>query len=641
MQMPSILERVHSPADIKGLSSQELGQLAQEARRLIIETVNRNGGHMASNLGVVELTIALHRVFNSPEDSLVFDTTNQCYTHKLLTGRFDRFPTLRTPGGLSGFCEPAESPHDVMAAGHAGTGLSIALGLALSRSLQQAEDRYVACVVGDGALTSGMCYEALNNIAQLRPKNLIVILNDNGMSISDNVGWLTRWRDRVSLHPEYQAMVQRAKKAIQKMPKGELAWKLVKRAKDSIQGFIIPNLIWEEMGFKYIGPVDGHDFKALETALTLAQNSMEKPPFIHVITHKGRGYTPAEDDPVKFHQPGSPLGSSAAGAPTYSSVFARTVTHLMEQDPRVVGISAAMLEGTALVEAQKKFPDRVFDVGVAEEHAVTMAAGMAKGGLKPFVAIYSTFLQRGFDQVLHDVGLNTFPVVLAVDRAGLVGEDGKSHQGIFDIAYLRCIPNVIVAAPKDEDELQHLLYTAYLSPQPMAVRYPRGSGLGVPLSQELHEVPIGKGELLRQGKDGALVALGSMVSVSLKAAEILSKEGIECAVVNARFVKPLDMELLLSLCSKGLGLVTVEEHLLMGGFGSAVAEGLASHLLGQNLLGCIGLPDEFIEHSPRSLLLRRYGLTPEGVAARVKEMLNARRASEGGAIAKVVAPLPS
>ena len=621
--MSSILERVNEPTDLRTLTYNELGLLAQQARQLIIETVTRNGGHLASNLGVVELTIALHRVFRSPEDSLVFDTTNQCYTHKLLTGRRAQFPSLRTPGGLSGFCEPDESPHDVLAAGHAGTGLSVALGLALRNGLEQ-EERYVACVVGDGALTTGLSYEALNNIAQLRPKNLIVVFNDNGMSIAENIGWLNRWRDQVTLHPEYQSLVRRARRAVQRMPKGEAVWRLVKRAKDSVQGFIIPSLIWEEMGFNYLGPVDGHNLKSLERVLNLAKHSAEKTPFLHIITHKGRGYAPAEDDPVRYHQPGSPLGLSDGAAPTYSSVLARTLLRLMEQDKKIVAISAAMLEGTALVEVQKSFPERVFDVGVAEEHAVSMAAGMARGGLKPFVAIYSTFLQRAFDQIVHDVCLNGCPVVLAVDRAGLVGEDGKTHQGVFDIGYLRCLPNMVVAAPKDEDELQHLLYTAYKASFPMAIRYPRGAGVGVPLSSELRELPIGKGEVLREGPDVALLALGSMVPVALQAADLLAQENIHFTVVNSRFVKPLDAELILNLCSAGLDLVTVEEHVLMSGFGSAVLEFLASQGLGHKLVGSIGLPDEFIEHGPRSLLLQKYGLTPDSVAARVKELVQAR-----------------
>ncbi|MCH7997013.1 MAG: 1-deoxy-D-xylulose-5-phosphate synthase, partial [Chloroflexi bacterium] len=468
--MQGILDRIDSPADLTPLSYEELDLLAGEIRRRIIDTVKKNGGHMASNLGVVELTLALHRVLDSPHDKIVWDTSNQCYTHKLITGRRDAFDKIRTRGGLSGFAEISESPHDVFGAGHAGTGVSAALGVATGLTLTH-QGGYVIGILGDGALTAGLSYEGLNNIAQEKPKNLMVILNDNGMSISENVGWLTHWRNRITLHPDYRSLVEGGRTLAKALPQGELVWRMAKRIKDSLEGLIIPNMIWEEMGFRYVGPIDGHNIAELESVIRDAMKYHDKPPMIHVITHKGRGYKPAEKDPVKYHQPGSPLGPGS-GAPTYSKVFADTMERLMQANAAVVGISAAMLDGTGLTQVKKRFPKRVFDVGVAEQHAVTVAAGMARGGLRPVVAIYSTFLQRSFDQLLHDVCLQNLPVVIGVDRAGLVGEDGRTHQGIFDIAFLCCLPNMVMAAPKDENELQHLLYTAIQREGPMAIRYP-------------------------------------------------------------------------------------------------------------------------------------------------------------------------
>src|SRR6266851_3269979 len=450
-----ILDRVDSPQDLKKLTPGELSDLAADCRETIIETITRTGGHLASNLGVVELTLALHRAFESPKDRLVWDTSNQCYTHKLVTGRRDRFSSIRTPGGLSGFAEPAESAHDTLAAGHAGTGLSYALGLSLALQDDPGEP-YVVAVVGDGALTSGPSYEALNNIVHVKPKRLVVVFNDNGWSISENVGWLVHWRNRFVLHPRYQKLTETGQKLISKFPLGETAWEFARKLKTSVEGLFLPNLIWEEMGLHYIGPVDGHNLREMEEGFkTVKEISREGMPVVlHVLTHKGRGYKLAEENPSKFHQPGTPSPAAGAGAVyTYSQVFARTLTKMMETDRRIVAISAAMLEGTALVEVKKRFPDRVFDVGIAEEHAVIMAAGMAKAGWKPFVAIYSTFLQRSFDQLIHDVCLQSLPVTICIDRAGLVGDDGKTHQGIFDIGYTRVVPNMIVSAPKDENEL--------------------------------------------------------------------------------------------------------------------------------------------------------------------------------------------
>ena len=614
--MDRVLDRINCPADLKALTYAELDQLAREIREEIIAAVNKNGGHMASNLGVVELTLALHRVLDSPRDRIVWDTSNQCYTHKLVTGRRDDFPEIRTSGGLSGFAEPSESPHDCWNAGHAGTGLSGALGVATALNLTH-QDGYVVGVVGDGALTAGLSYEALNNIAHSQPKNLMIILNDNGMSISENIGWMTHWRNRITLHPDYLSLVEGSRSLAKVVPQGELVWRLAKRIKNGLQRMIIPTMMWEELGFRYLGPIDGHNVAELEMVVQEAKRYADKTPMIHVITHKGRGYAPAEEDPVKYHQPSSP-SPTVSGAPTYSKVFTDTMERLMKANPAVVGISAAMLEGTGLTQLKKRFPNRIFDVGVAEQHAVTVAAGMARGGLRPVVAIYSTFLQRSFDQLVHDVSLQNLPVVIAVDRAGLVGEDGKTHQGVFDIAYLRSIPNMVVAAPKDENELQHLIYTAVHNDGPMAVRYPRGAGYGVELDSELREIPIGKGEMLRNGKDLTLIALGSMVYPAIEAAEILSREGIECAVINARFVKPIDDELILESASRTGRVLTLEEHVLMGGFGSAVLE-LIGHAIPKGVrVRTLGVPDQFIEHGPRAQLRANLDLDAQGIVRRVK-----------------------
>jgi 1-deoxy-D-xylulose-5-phosphate synthase len=624
-QTPSgsrVLDGVNGPDDLKRLSGEQLTSLASECRNIIIETITKTGGHLASNLGVVELTLALHRVFDSPRDRIVWDTSNQCYTHKLVTGRRDGFSTIRTPGGLSGFAEPSESPHDTLAAGHAGTGLSYALGMATA--LQgRAQEGWVVAVVGDGALTSGTSYEALNNIVHLKPKRLVVIFNDNGWSISENIGWLTHWRNRLMLNPKYQKLTEAGQKLLSKLPLGEEAWGIARKIKTSVEGLFLPNLIWEEMGLQYIGPIDGHNLPELEEALrTVKEISRDGVPIVlHAITHKGRGYKLAEDNPLKFHQPGSPSPSAGPGARyTYSQVFARTLIAMMAKDPKIVAISAAMLEGTGLAEVRKHFPERVYDVGIAEEHAVIMAAGMAKEGWKPVVSIYSTFLQRSFDQLIHDVAIQALPVTVCIDRAGLVGDDGKTHQGVFDITYTRCIPNMTVAAPKDENELQHLLFTAIESGRPWAIRYPRGLGLGVPLDETLHEISAGRGEILREGKDVCFLAYGSMVPVAAEAATLLRARGIEAGVVHARFAKPLDGELLERASRMAPRVLTVEEHLAAGGFGSAVLEGFQERGLDLSGVRIHAIPDQFIEHSPQALQRRNFRLDPEGLVARVVEL---------------------
>ena len=618
----SVLDRIESPRDLKALSLEDLAALGQECRDVIVETITKTGGHLASNLGVVELTLALHRSFDSPKDRIVWDTSNQCYTHKLVTGRRDSFKTIRTPGGLSGFAEPAESPHDMLAAGHAGTGLSYALGMSLA--LQDAPgEPYVVAVVGDGALTSGPSYEALNNIVHVKPKRLVVIFNDNGWSISENIGWLVHWRNRLVLNPKYQRLTETGQKILSKLPLGEEAWKIARKVKTSVEGLILPNMIWEEIGMQYIGPIDGHDLTELEEAIERAKETADEgvPVVVHVLTHKGRGYRLAEDNPSKFHQPGTPSAAAGAGARlTYSQVFAKTLLRLMEKDEKIVAISAAMLEGTALTEVKKRFPDRVYDVGIAEEHAVIMAAGMAKAGWKPVVAIYSTFLQRSFDQLIHDVCLQNLPVTLCADRAGLVGDDGKTHHGIFDITYTRCVPNMTVAAGKDENELQHLLFTAIESGKPFAIRYPRGLGPGAELDPELKRIPIGKGELVREGNDVCLVAYGSMVPVALAAADALKARGIDCGVANARFAKPLDMELLARVAGMTPRLLTLEEHLLTGGFGSGVLEAFQAAGLPAEKLKIHAIPDQFVEHSPQAMQRANLKLDAPGVVEKVLEL---------------------
>ena len=613
-----MLDNINSPDDLRVLSRAEVEQVAQEARDTIISVITERGGHLASNLGVVEMTLAIHRVFESPKDRIVWDTTNQLYTHKLVTGRRDEFKDIRLEGGLSEFGEPTESPHDVLVAGHAGTGLSVAHGIAESIA-HRGVDAWTICVVGDGALTSGSSLEALNNLVHRSPTRLIVVLNDNGMSISENIGFLTNWRRKLISHPEYQAAIGRMRALSKRVPSGEAIYRLVKRLGGGIEGFILPTVMWTEMGFHYLGPVDGHDLKQLEETLEQAKTLKGRVPLVHVVTHKGHGYKPAEDDPVKFHQPSSPLGAGS-GAPTYSAVFAKTISRLMRDDTSVVGISAAMLEGTGLAEVQREFPERVFDVGIAEQHAVSMAAGMAADGLRPFVSIYSTFMQRAFDQVVHDVCLPNLPVTLIADRAGIVGEDGKTHHGAFDLSYLRVLPNAVVAAPMDENDLQHLIYTAYLHPGPFAIRIARGSAVGAELDAELQALPIGKGAVMREGRDVTLFALGKPGAAALQAADTLAEHGIACGVVNALFVKPLDVDLLLDAARNTGRIVTIEENVLAGGFGSAVLEALSDAGVEGVTVRRIGMPDSFVEHGTATDQRRQLQLDTGGIVRMVLEM---------------------
>ncbi|MFC2047475.1 1-deoxy-D-xylulose-5-phosphate synthase, partial [Chloroflexota bacterium] len=538
--MSKLLEKIDSPAKLTRLTHQELEQLATEIRGELISRVSLNGGHLASNLGVVELTLALHRVFQSPDDKIVWDVGHQSYVHKLLTGRKESFPSIRQHGGLSGFTDRIESPHDVFGGGHACTSISASLGIALARDLA-GKNYQVAAIIGDGAFGGGMAFEALNHVGHLGSR-LTVVLNDNGMSISPSRGAISRLLNRVRLDSRYELAKQEARRTVTYLPLGKLTWALSKWFKSRLKRALIPGSFWEELGFIYLGPVDGHNIKELEAALDRARNYETRPTLVHVLTRKGKGYPPAETNAVRFHGI-PPNHTNTSNAPSYSEIFGLVALRLMQENERVVAITAAMSDGTGLTMAAHDFPHRVFDVGICEQHAVTMAAGLATQGFIPIVTIYSTFLQRAYDQIIHDVCIQNLPVVFAIDRAGIVGEDGKTHQGAFDISYFRCIPNMVVAAPKDEDEFQHLLFTATMAGCPMSVRYPRGNGHGVLLNSDLQQLPIGKGELLREGLDIAILAIGSTVYPALDAAKQLAQDGIECTVVNARFAKPLDSAL--------------------------------------------------------------------------------------------------
>ncbi len=612
----SILNTIDSPEKVKELSYEELDQLSNEIRCEFIDRIPLNGGHLASNLGVVELTIALHRVFDSPTDKIIWDVGHQSYAHKLLTGRREKFASIRQYGGLSGFTDRDESPHDAFGSGHASTSVSAALGMALARDL--AGDKYhIVAVAGDGALTGGMATEALNHWGHLGTK-LILVLNDNGMAISPSVGAFSRFIKRITLDSRYETAKRQARRAVTFLPVGELAWAASKQVKSRIKRVFLPGAMWEEFGFIYIGPVNGHDIRELEAALIRARDYEDKPTFVHVLTQKGKGHAPAEADATKFHGV-APNGSSPGNQPSYSQVFADTVIQLMRDNDRVVAITAAMLDGTGLAAVCREFPDRVFDVGICEQHAVTMAGGMASQGLIPIVAIYSTFLQRAYDQIIHDICLQNLPVVFAIDRAGIVGDDGKTHQGAFDISYLCGIPNMVVAAPKDTEELRHLLFTAVHSGRPMAIRYPRGNGSGRALSTDLHELPIGKGELLREGKDLGILAIGSTVYAALEAAELLVKDGVQCGVANARFAKPLDLELVQGLAAQTGRLLTVEENALAGGFGSAVSQITFDSGTDGIKVKSIGLPDEFVEHGTQEHIRALLGLDANGIARCVRQ----------------------
>ena len=609
-----ILDSINQPADLRGLSLEQLQTLAAELRDELVGRISLNGGHLASSLGAVELSIALHRVFDSPTDKILWDVGHQSYAHKLLTGRRDRFATIRQQGGLSGFTDPTESIHDAFVGGHASNSISAALGMALARDLSGGKYHVIA-VVGDAALTGGMAVEAINHWGQVGSR-MIVVLNDNGMAISPSVGALSRSLNRMRLDPRYEAAKRKAKATFAHLPFGQPAWTVGKRLKGRVKRVLIPGALWEAFGFTYVGPVDGHDIKSLEAALTRARDYETKPTFVHVITKKGKGYPPAEEDAVTFHGI-APSTVSIGNGPSYSQVFGQTVLRLMRENPRVVAITAAMLDGTGMASAGREFPQRVFDVGICEQHAVTLAGGLATKGFIPIVAIYSTFLQRAYDQIVHDVCIQNLPVVFAIDRAGIVGDDGRTHQGTLDLSYLGCIPGLTVAAPKDENELQHLIFTGTRANRPMAIRYPRGSGPGSALDPDLHEIAIGQGEVLRSGSDVAILALGTTVYPSLEAAQVLSEKGVDCTVINARFAKPLDADLIVETAKKVKRVLTVEENTLAGGFGSAVLQLLQARSLRDVQVRCLGIPDEFVEHASQPFLRAKYSLDASGIASQI------------------------
>lgn len=627
--MARLLDQIHDPENLRPLSYPQLQQLAQEIREELLGTVTATGGHLASNLGVVELTLALHRVFQSPQDRIVWDVGHQSYVHKLVTGRLSRFSTLRQPGGLSGFCDPAESPHDPFLSGHASTSISAALGMATARDLAGG-DYHVVAVIGDGALTGGMAFEALNQAGHLGNR-LLVVLNDNGMAISPSVGGLAHRLDMLRIDYRYLRAKAKAARLAYFFPGGRWLWRAARALKAGLRGLLLPHAMWEDIGIRCIGPVDGHNLPELERVLKHVKETYQGPTLLHVVTVKGKGHAAAEVNPEAYHGL-APPGEKRDGTPTYSQVFAATMLRLMRRDSRVVAITAAMPTGTGLDQVAREFPDRVFDVGICEQHAVTFAAGLASQGYVPVVAIYSTFLQRALDQVIHDVCIQNLPVVLALDRSGIVGDDGKTHQGAFDLSYLRPIPNLLVAAPADENELQHLLFTAVKARRPIAIRYPRGWGSGASLDEELKELPLGQGEELRRGNDVALVALGAMVAPSLAAAALLARQRIDSTVVNARYAKPLDAPLILQAVRRTGRLVTVEENALQGGFGDSVLRLLAENGLGDAAVVTLGIPDEFVDQSPQAQMRRHYGLDAEGIARRTiaafpELLVPARRAS--------------
>jgi 1-deoxy-D-xylulose-5-phosphate synthase len=620
-----LLDQIDGPDDLKALTRGELPRLAEEIRSEIIDVVSKRGGHLASNLGVIELTIALHRVFDPRKDRFVWDVGHQSYAHKILTGRRQEFSTLRQLGGLSGFPRRDESPYDAFGTGHAGTSISSAMGIAEGKCIKDERAKVVA-IIGDGSLSAGLAFEGMNQAGSLS-RDLIVVLNDNEMSISPNVGALSSYLSRLMTGHLANRFRGEMKSFLRTLPGiGQSVYRWAKQAEESFKGFITPGLLFEELGFKYVGPLEGHHLDHLiETFRNLKE--MDGPVLIHVITKKGKGFGPAEADPARFHGVSAfnpkkrKLTKSGTGGRTYTDVFGDTLCRMAKSDPRVVAITAAMPGGTGLEGFSRQFPARFYDIGIAEQHAVTFAAGLAVEGFKPFVAIYSTFLQRAYDQIVHDVCLQNLPVAFALDRSGIVGEDGPTHHGVFDFSFLRHVPNMTVMSPKDENELQHMIETARVADSPIAVRYSRGKGHGVPMDRKRRNLPIGEAELVREGHDLALLAIGSTVVPSLKAADELAKKGIEVAVINARFVKPMDADLICRV-SQGVGRVlTVEENVLEGGFGSAVLELLQTHGVRSVEVRRLGLPDAFVEHGSQAQLRRIYGIDAEGIIHAVEEWM--------------------
>lgn len=619
-----LLSQIHEPADLKKLSLEQLTPLAAEIRQFLIEKLSVTGGHLAPNLGVVELTIALHYCYNSPQDKFIFDVGHQAYVHKILTGRMDRFDTLRKHNGLCGFVKRSESEHDVWEAGHSSTSLSAAIGMALARDLKGEQHRVIA-VIGDGALTGGMAFEALNHIGHEK-KDLMIILNDNEMSIAPNVGAVHNYLTKIRSDRNYLRAKDEVEQLLKRIPAigGKLA-KTAERMKDSLKYMMVPGVLFEELGIKYLGPVDGHDLPGLIESFKQA-NNVNGPVLVHVLTTKGKGYTPAEEDSHKWHGLSSPYKIEtgqlikAVGNPTYTDVFGQTLIELAEKDERIVAVTPAMPGGSGLVKFGERYPGRMIDVGIAEQHAATMCAALAMEGLKPVFAVYSTFMQRAYDQIVHDICRQNANVMFAIDRAGFVGADGETHQGVYDIAFMRHIPNIVLMMPKDENELRHMMKTALeYNDGPIAYRYPRINVPGVPLDEELVSIPIGSWELVREGDTVTIIAVGPMVQVAEEAAEMLKRDGVSVTVVNARFLKPLDEAMLLKLANAASKMIVLEEASQAGSLGSAVLEFYAAHDLSGLNISLMGIPDRFIEHGSIKDQLMEVGLTADEVVREVQK----------------------
>ena len=620
-----LLGQINDPADLRMLPQSKLESVAEEIREYMIETLSKIGGHTGASLGPVELILGLHYAFDTPRDRLVFDIGHQAYSHKIITGRRDQFPTIRQYNGLSGFLRREESEYDVFNAAHAGTSISSALGMAAARDIM-GEDFHVIAFIGDAGLTVGMALEGINQVGHLK-KKMIILLNDNEMSISPNVGALAGYLNRIRTARPYNEFKHEVEEWLKAIPAvGPMMLSGARALKDTLARAFIPGALWEELGLKYMGPINGHDINSILQTLEQAKKE-EGPVLIHALTVKGKGYEPAERDKAAWH--GTSAFEIASGkfikepatAPTYTAVFAQATIDLMKEDDRIVALTAAMPDGTGLSKVMKEFPDRTFDTAIAEQHAVTFAAGMATEGLKPIAAIYSSFLQRAYDQIFHDVVLMNLDVTFALDRAGVAGADGPTHHGLMDFAYLRPMPGFVILAPKDENELRHMLKTAVEYNGPASVRYPRGNGLGVPMDEEIHTLEIGKAEILREGTDVAILGIGTQVHYCEKAAERLAAEGLNPTVVNARFVKPLDAELILALARSHGAIVTVEDHYLMGGFGSAVMELLEQNNLHEVRVLRLGFPDKIIEHASQSTLLAKYGLDADGIYSHVRDFV--------------------
>lgn len=620
-----LLERINNPEDIKNFNKKELLSLANEIRDLIVSTVATNGGHLSSNLGVVELAIAIHYVFDIKKDRIIWDVGHQSYAHKLLTGRYSMFSTLRQYGGISGFPKPSESQYDYFGTGHSSTSISAGLGISSACELKR-DDFKVISVIGDGAMTAGLAFEGLNNAGHLK-KNLIVILNDNEMSISKNVGALSLFLSRKVTGRFITERKKEIQKFFESLPGiGGGITQLLRKAEESIIALLTPGMLFEAFGFHYIGVIDGHNLSQLIDTL-IGVRDMKGPVFIHVMTKKGKGYRPAESNPSLFHGVGpfdietGRILKSQEDVPTYTEIFSQTLIRLAEQNQKIIAITAAMPEGTGLDKFAERYPDRYFDVGIAEQHAVTFAAGMAREGFIPVVAIYSTFLQRAYDQIIHDVCLQNLHVIFAMDRAGIVGEDGPTHHGLFDISFLRHIPNMTIMSPKDENELQHMMFAATIHNGPIAVRYPRGKGIGIKLDNDLSRIHIGKGEILTEGDNLAIFAIGNTVYSALEAAEKLKGEYGPIYVVNARFIKPLDRDLIINIAQRVNAIVTIEDHVLLGGFGSAILELLSDENIYISVKR-IGVPDKFVEHGNQKILRKKYKIDSDGICESLREAFN-------------------